>query len=323
MSKNRNTAVRNGNAEETPPVHTVNPQLNSKTAGFAYSATAVAIIIISLIVGLIRTVAKVENYSDAYWYLSFIASPVAIAAAVGVTLAVRKIPFKQIFPVKCHPKYYLIALLIVFGLFCSLNQINGLILKLLGQETSEHSKMLTEYILSLSGWRAVAAIIVIAVLPAFFEELLFRGVMLNGCERGAGGLKTIFIIGFCFSLMHGSLEQTVYQFIAGCLFAFVAIRAHSILPCILMHFINNALTVVISLLGGWTAEGELVVSLGGNIAMIAVGAVALAGGIVWLALDKRKMENGENGGVKNFFIFAACGIGVFALLWILSLFGVA
>ena len=70
-------------------------------------------------------------------------------------------------------------------------------------------------------------------------------------------------------------------------------------------------------------EGELAVSLGGNIAMIAVGAVALAGGIAWLALDKKKMEKGENGGVKNFFIFAACGIGVFALLWILSLFGVA
>lgn len=323
MAKNKNRSAQDKYAEETPQMQTVNVQLNSKTAGLAYSASAVAVIIVSLIVGLIRTAAKVENYSDAYWYLSFIASPIAIAAAVGVTLAVRKVHFKQIFPVKCHPKYYLIALLIVFGLFCSLNQINGLILKLFRQEPSEHSKMLTGYILSLSGWRAVAAIIVVAVLPAFFEELLFRGVMLNGCEKSVGGLNTIFIIGFCFSLMHGSLEQTVYQFIAGCLFAFVAIRAHSILPCILMHFINNALTIIISLLGGWTAEGELAVSLGGNIAMIVVGALALAGGIVWLVLDKKKFEKGEAGGVKNFFIFAACGIGVFALLWILSLFGVA
>lgn len=323
MSKNTKRAKPSGNSQQTPPTQTVNIQLNSKTAGFAYSASAVAIIVMSLIVGLIRTVAKIQNYTDAYWYLSFIASPIAIAAAVGVTLAVRKVPFKQIFPVKCHPKYYLIAILIVFGLFCSLNQINGLILKFLGQETSEHSKMLTEYILSLSGWRAVAAIIVIAVLPAFFEELLFRGVMLNGSERDVGSLKTIFIIGFCFSLMHGSLEQTVYQFIAGCLFAFVAVRAHSILPCILMHFINNALTIVIALVGGWTAEGELAVSTGGNIAMIVVGALALAGGIVWLVLDKKKFEKGEAGGVKNFFIFAACGIAVFAIIWILSLFGVA
>ncbi len=301
----------------------VKPPLSSATAGIAYSAGAVAVIVVSLIVGLILTAAKVAKYSDAYWYINFLASPVAIAAAVGITLAVRKVPFKRVFPVKCHPKYYLIALLIVCGLFCSLNQINGLVLKLLGQEQTEHSKMLTKYILGLSGGRAVAALVVIAVLPAFFEELLFRGVLVFGSEREVGTVKTIFITGFCFSLMHTSLEQTVYQFIAGCLFAFVAVRAQSILPCILMHFINNAVTIIISLCGGWTAEGELAISTGGNIAMIVVGALALAGGIIWLVLDKKPTEKGEKGGVKSFFIFAACGIVVYGLMWILSLFGVA
>ncbi len=57
--------------------------------------------------------------------------------------------------------------------------------------------------------------------------------------------------------------------------------------------------------------------------MIVVGALALAGGIVWLALDKKPVEKGEKGGVKSFFIFAACGIVVYGLMWILSLFGVA
>lgn len=304
-------------------MQTVNAKLNAKTAGIAYSAGAVAIIVVSLIVGLILGVAKVAKYSDAFWYINFLASPVAIAAAVGITLGVRKVPFKRVFPVKCHPKYYLIALLIVCGLFCSLNQINGLVLKLFGQEQTEHSKMLTEYILNLSGGRAVAALLVIAVFPAFFEELLFRGVMTFGSEREVGTVKTIFITGFCFSLMHTSLEQTVYQFIAGCLFAFVAVRAQSILPCILMHFINNSLTIIISLCGGWTEAGELAISFGGNIAMIVVGALALAGGIIWLVLDKKPTEKGENGGVKSFFIFAACGIVVFGLMWILALLGVA
>ena len=42
---------------------------------------------------------KVAKYSDAYWYINFLAPPVAIAAAVGITLAVRKVPFKRVFPV--------------------------------------------------------------------------------------------------------------------------------------------------------------------------------------------------------------------------------
>jgi len=131
------------------------------------------------------------------------------------------------------------------------------------------------------------------------------------------------VVGFCFSLMHTSLEQTVYQFIAGCLFALVAMRAHSVLPCILMHFINNALTIIIALFGGWTAEGNLAVSAGGNIALIVVGALALAGGIVWLVLDKKPIKKCTVGGVKYFFLYASGGIAVFALMWILSVAGVA
>lgn len=328
MENNRNKKNSLPSAEKGEKMRTVAVGLNSKTGGLVYSAAAVGVLVFSLIITLIITGAKITQYSDLYWCLNFMASPLAIAAAVGATLAVRKVPFKHIFPVKCHPKYYLIGLLIVFGMFCSLNQINGLILQLFGKEPTEHSIKLTEYIMGLSGGRAVLALLIIAVLPAIFEELLFRGVMLNCCREEMGGVKTIFIVGFTFSLMHGNLEQTVYQFIAGCLFAFVAVRSRSILPCILMHFINNALTVFISLLGGWDESGNLSLSAGGNIALIVVGALVLAGGIIWLVLDKKstmpKVEKEvEKNGIKNFFIFASGGIAVFGILWILSAFGVA
>ena len=94
------------------------------------------------------------------------------------------------------------------------------------------------------------------MLPAFCEELLFRGVLLNACENGMGSIRAVFTVGFCFALFHGSPEQTVYQFIAGCVFAFVAVRSRSVTPSVLMHFINNALIVILGACGLYGEGGR-------------------------------------------------------------------
>ena len=305
-------------SEET--VNNVNPALNSASGGFAYTASAVAMIVVSLIINLLITAAKIEQWSSAYIYLMYLGSPIALAAGVALTLKVRKLPFKCVFPVKCHPKYYLIALLLVFGLFFSLSQINELVLNLFGKEESETSLKISEYLLNLHGGEVVLALLVIAVFPALFEETLFRGVILNTCEQGAGSIRTIFIVGFCFSLFHTSLDQTVYQFIAGCLFAFVAIRSRSILPGILMHFINNALVIILAVCGFYGENGQPAISSGVNIALMVVGACALAGGLVWLILDKNPLVKVQKGGIKSFFVYASIGIGILSVLWIVSLF---
>lgn len=306
--------------EQDETVNNVNPALNSASGGFAYSASAVAMIVVSLVINIILSAAKIEKWSSAYIYLMYLGSPFALAAGVALTLKVRKIPFKCVFPVKCHFKYYLIALLLVFGLFFSLSQINELVLGLFGKEASESSVKISEYLLNLHGGEIVLALLVIAVFPALFEETLFRGVILNTCEQGAGSVRTIFIVGFCFSLFHTSLDQTVYQFIAGCIFAFVAIRSRSILPGIMMHFINNALVIILAVCGFYGENGEPAISSGANIALITIGACCLIGGLVWLILDKTKLVKVKRGGIKAFFIYAAIGIGILAVLWIVSLF---
>lgn len=298
----------------------VNPRLSSSSGGMCYSISAIAMIVASLLFSVIIKLAGVEEWSKAYIYLNYLCSPVALSAGIALTLKIRKISFKSIFPVKCSPKYYLIAVLLIFGLFFSLSQINEIIISLMGREPSESSKKVSEFLLNLKGGEVVAALIVIAVLPALFEETLFRGVILNTCEEGAGSVRTILILGFCFSLFHTSLDQTVYQFIAGCLFAFIAIRSRSILPGILMHFINNALVIILAVCGFYGDNGEVAISFGAHIALIVVGACSLIGGTIWLVLDKSPLKKAEKGGVKAFFVYAALGIAVLAVLWIVSLF---
>lgn len=299
----------------------VNPRLNSRTGGFAYSAATVFYFAASFVASIIFIAAKIKSGTDAYLYISYLVSPAAITACVAATLKVRKVKFKEVFPVKCHPKYYAIGLLLIFGLLFSLSWINVISLKffqLFGYKEREGG-----YLPNLSGGLVVPAIIVIAVLPALFEETLFRGVILNCCERSMGSIRTVFIVGFCFSLFHGSPEQTVYQFIAGCAFTFLAVRSHSVLPSVMMHFINNAVIVIFGACNLYDGAGNLATSATANIILIVLSACALIGGIVWLMLDKTPLKKCEKGGVKGFFIFASAGIAVMGLTWMLSFFGVS
>lgn len=300
----------------------INPRLNSATGGIAYSAAAFTYFIVLFVVSLILKLTALDSKSDAYLYISYLVSPAAISLSVIGVLKFRKISFKSIVPVKCNPKFFLIAALLIYGLVFALSWVNGVSVKffeLFGYKQREAGS----YLPDLSGGKVVLALLVIAVLPALFEELLFRGIILNSCENGAGTVRTVFLVGFCFSLFHASPEQTVYQFITGCAFAFIALRSGSILPSVLMHFINNALIVIFAACGLFDEAGNLIISTGGNIALIVTAAVALTVALVWLILDKTPVKKCEKGGVKSFFFCAAPAIAVFGIVWIVSLFGVA
>ena len=138
-----------------------------------------------------------------------------------------------------------------------------------------------------------------------------------------GTVRAVLVVGFCFSLFHSSPEQTVYQIIVGCAFAFIAVRSRSIMPSVVMHFINNAIIVIFQACGVFDEAGELMISPAGNIILLVLSALSLTVALVWLFLDRKPLIKCEPGGVKKFFIFASLGIGILGIIWILSLFGVA
>lgn len=299
----------------------VNPKLNSKTAGLAYSVNIVVYILVNLIISIIIVAADIPEDLDADIYLSYLAAPIALSIGCFLTLKYTKQSIREVAPVKCNYKYYIIALLMIFGLLFALTHINDLTLKLLelmGYTPRDDSS----YLPSLKGGLIVPALLVIAVLPAVLEEFLIRGIMLNNIRNSVGDIRTIFIVGFCFSLFHGSPEQTVYQFISGCAFAFLAIRSGSILPSMLMHLLNNGIIIILNACGATDSGGDLIISQTGNIILTVVAALAFVGSLVWLVLDKMPMQKGGNGGVKAFFIYAAVGIVILAIVWILSFVGV-
>ena len=306
--------------EKYSPLKTVNTELLPSSGGLALSLTTIVNLVVTLILFLIIQALSLKQGSDSYIYLSYIAPQLAIAAGVFASMKLRKLPFRDTFPVKCSLKYYLIGIMLIFGLLFSLGKISKPIsdfFKLIGYNQRSADDILP----NLSGGLVVPALIVIGVLPAIFEESLFRGVILRSCERGCGTLFTVLLVGMSFSLYHTSPEQTVYQFFAGCVFAFIAVRSGSILPSVVMHFINNSLIVIFGACGLLDTAGNLIIPFALDLSLAIAGGLCLAGGLVWLILDKKSVpyKRAEAGSVKSFFITASLGLAILIILWISSL----
>lgn len=89
-------------------------------------------------------------------------------------------------------------------------------------------------------------ILQIAILPAIFEELLFRKAMLSVLSK-YGNLVAILITSSCFALIHQNLTQGVFAFFMGIVLGYITIKTKSIIPAMIIHFLNN-FTAAISII---------------------------------------------------------------------------
>lgn len=98
-----------------------------------------------------------------------------------------------------------------------------------------------------------AIILILAVVPAVFEEFAFRGFILTGFQRMKSPLAAIALSSFFFALAHAVFQQSVLAFISGCLLGVVVWRTGSILPAIAYHAVHNSMSILLGEVsyGGW------------------------------------------------------------------------
>ena len=80
----------------------------------------------------------------------------------------------------------------------------------------------------------------LCLVPAVTEELFFRGA-LQGLLRPSGSAAAIFGTALLFGLLHLDLAQGLTAFISAVFLGWLAERSGSILPGMLLHFVNNSL----------------------------------------------------------------------------------
>ncbi len=279
----------------------------SKTAGLSYSVlacfAAVATLLFSIVAG---NAALAETPPQWYLYASFLVMPTALILVLIWYLSYTKMPLKSfVYEQKCHPKYYLLAFLMQLGLL-SLGELNTLFLRFLEKFGYQNVEILLP---SLDGFGFVGVFLTVAVLPAFTEEVFFRGIFLRESKSLPLWSKLLFCGAF-FSLYHQNPAQTIYQFICGVAFALVAVRAGSFLPTVLAHFLNNAVIVVLYKLG--IAAYPLPV----YIVLIIVSVISLIVTMVYLFVFDKQEKQEENGSYKQLLACASVGLIVFGLTWL-------
>ena len=87
---------------------------------------------------------------------------------------------------------------------------------------------------------------VIALAPAVCEEMLFRGMILHSLKARYRMPAAMVITAALFGLYHMSLVKFLPTGLLGFALCYLVWRTGSIYPAMLMHFINNAFSVVIS-----------------------------------------------------------------------------
>ncbi len=149
----------------------------------------------------------------------------------------EKAPVKECFSLK--PLNWKNALLCLGIAYCSLPFISMIVVL-----TSPLQPNLVEQAMGeLNDSSFFSLLFVIAVQPAVFEELLFRGAALHG-YRSLGAKKALLMSALMFAMLHMNLQQALYAFLLGAIFAFMVQRTGSIFASMLPHFLINALNCV-------------------------------------------------------------------------------
>ncbi len=141
---------------------------------------------------------------------------------------------------KISSKVVIAAILLGLVLFCINSFVSNAfssIISLLGYENLSSStspdlapkKIFLDFVLS-------------ALLPGFCEEFLLRGIMLNAGKKQVSPRYCLIVSSLLFGLLHLNIRQFFYATIMGALMGYVSLKADSIYPTIIIHFMNNFLS---------------------------------------------------------------------------------
>ena len=282
----------------------------AKASGLTYSLAAILTVVVAFLflLGVAVLGFAKEGYEESGWYLycSYLLTPLTFLLIAWLVLRWSgQSVGAEIRAQACPAKYFVIAILLQCGLLC-LSQLNDLFLTWLEKFGYEDTPIRLP---SMDGFGLAGVLFTIAVMPAIFEELIFRGLLLKGM-KSFGTVGAVLLNGALFAIYHGNPAQTLYQFCCGVAFAFVAIRAGSILPTVVSHFINNALIIILTKCG---------VTEFGGVGVLIVSILCLIASLVWLFFfDKGKnVTSGEVDKTerKHFFTYASVGVAMYVITW--------
>jgi membrane protease YdiL (CAAX protease family) len=115
------------------------------------------------------------------------------------------------------------------------------------RDKEDLAAVLTEKFLTVDTFSGfLLNILMMAILPAIGEELLFRGLLMRWFEKSIKNIHFVIIItAFLFSAIHIQFFGFIPRFILGIILGYTYHWSKSLWVPICLHFINNATTVTV------------------------------------------------------------------------------
>lgn len=96
-------------------------------------------------------------------------------------------------------------------------------------------------------WLEILIYLYICLLGPIMEELIFRGVLLDGLRK-YGNTFGIIMSAVLFGLMHQNFSQCLPAVCMGLVWAYIAVKYNSLVPSMILHIINNSMSAVLMVL---------------------------------------------------------------------------
>lgn len=132
-------------------------------------------------------------------------------------------------------------------------------------------------------WEAVRALLIGAVVPAFAEEILFRGLLQRSLEEVYPIRRAIFVTAIIFGILHFNPLSVLPLILIGAYLGFLAYYTQSLALPIVAHFLNNAIAIVALYAPSQGVEmSPYGISLGRALLLALFGAMLLVGAYILL-----------------------------------------
>ncbi len=133
----------------------------------------------------------------------------------------------------------------------------------------------------------VALLLVLAVVPAICEELLFRGFLQTGLVRVLGGEgRGVVVSALLFAAFHLDPWRFTGVFVLGLFLGTLVVRSGSLWPAVVAHAINNTMSIALAAARGENTGSPTGEGLPGGLAGVAA-AVASVGVGLWFLRQGR------------------------------------
>lgn len=190
--------------------------------------------------------ALIDYYTDS----EYLYNPVKkIILGVGSTLFIliygfkkSKAPLFNVFPVKFFNPLIIIPIVTFFWGAHNLLEIAATFLDKYIPPPPWFWELFNQIFEGDYGW--VGALMKVSVIAPIVEELIFRGLILQGFRRNYNAFVAVFMSALLFALFHLNPWQFPATFLLGLLLGWIVVRTNSIILSIIGHSINNFLVLM-------------------------------------------------------------------------------